>query len=177
VPHAQRDQSRLYPTRAIVPKHIYELIGCGAYSEALFVKLPSDRWVRMVRGGTVGASSVLRVELGAIAEGDPEASTEDIRGLRDELLDLDVLGVDEAGRKVGPPGAKGLGEATGPLIVTLSDSAVLVALAGVVRSWVSRDRGRRVTLRIGQDSLEITKASEREQARLIEAWLDRHAPQ
>lgn len=58
--------------------------------------------------------------------------------------------------------------------MTLSDSAVLVALAGVLRSWVSRDRGRKVTIRIGEDSLEVTRASEQEQARLIEAWLERH---
>jgi hypothetical protein len=125
----------------------------------------------------VGASSVLRVELAVLAEGIPEKAADDIRGLRDELLGLDVLSADEAVRRMVPPGAKGLGEGTGALIVTLSDSAVLVALAGVVRSWVSRDRGRKVTLRIGQDSLEINKPSEREQARLIEAWLDRHAPQ
>src|SRR6266446_4260979 len=52
--------------------------------------------------------------------------------------------------------------------------AELAALAGVVRSWVGRDRGRKVTVRIGEDSLEVTRASEREQAQLIEAWLGRH---
>jgi hypothetical protein len=119
--------------------------------------------------------AVLRVEVTVGVGGDPEVAAEAVLGLRDELAELDVAAVDQAAAGPAPAGAKGLGESVGALIVTLSDSAVLVALAGVLRSWVGRDRGRKVTVRIGDDSLEVTRASEQEQARLIEGWLGRHA--
>lgn len=75
----------------------------------------------------------------------------------------------------GTAGAKGVADGTGALIVSLSDSALLVALVGVLRSWISRDRDRKVTIRIGEDSVEVARASEQQQAQLIQAWLDRHA--
>jgi hypothetical protein len=121
------------------------------------------------------AFPVLRVEIGVVVDADPEEVADSILGLRDDLLELDVETVDRAGLRPAPAGARGPAEGTGALIVTLSDSAVLVALTHVLRSWVSRDRGRKVTIRIGKDSLELTRASEQEQASLVRAWLDQHA--
>lgn len=126
--------------------------------------------------GWMTLSAVLGLEVGVGPGATPEEVADSVLGLRDELLELDVAAVDQgvvAG--LAPARAKGsAGGAVGTLIVTLSDSAVLVALAGVLRSWVGRDRGRKVTIRIGDDSLEVAGAAEREQARLIEAWLERH---
>jgi hypothetical protein len=120
------------------------------------------------------AFPVLRVEI-RVLDTDPEAAADSVLGLRDELLELDFDTVDRAVAGPAPAGSKGLPGDVSTLIVTLSDSAVLVALAGTLKSWVSRDRNRKVTIRIGDDSLEVTRASEQEQAQLIEAWLDRHA--
>jgi Effector Associated Constant Component 1 len=120
------------------------------------------------------AFGVLRVEISVLGAG-PEATADSVLALRDELLELDLDSVGQAVRGPVPPGAKGMPGGAGPLIVTLSDSAVLVALAGMLKSWVSRDRNRKVTIRIGNDLLEVTRASGQEQARLIEAWLGRHA--
>ena len=115
-------------------------------------------------------------EIGVVLDADPEEVADTVVGLRGELLELDVEAVDRAVPGPAPAGAKGLADGSaGALIVTLSDSAVLVALVGVLRSWVGRDRSRKVTIRIGGDSLEVAGVSEQEQAGLIEAWLERHA--
>jgi Effector Associated Constant Component 1 len=120
----------------------------------------------------------LRVEIG----GDPGMSAEELAQLsvwlRDELLKLDLDAVEEAASGPPPRGAKGsAADAVGTLIVTLSNSAVLVALAGVLRSWVSRGKGRKVTLRLGADMIEVSEASAEDQARLIASWMDHHAGQ
>lgn len=126
-------------------------------------------------GGLVeGVFPVLRAEVRVGLAAGLEDVSDDVRGLRDECLALDVMGVDRAAVRGAPAGAKGVADGAGALVVTLSDSAVLVALAGVLRSWVARDRGRKITLRIGEDSVEVANPSEQEQAQLIEAWLDRH---
>jgi len=96
--------------------------------------------------------------------------------LRRELLDLDVDAVEGVAGVAAPTGAKGpTGESLGTLIVTLSNSAVLAALVGVLRSWVVRGRGRRITIRLGADSLTITGVSAEDQGKLIASWLEQHA--
>jgi hypothetical protein len=118
---------------------------------------------------------VVWIGIGVAAGAGPEEGADSVLRLRDELLELDVEAVEQAVGGLAPARAKGpAGDAVGGLIVTLSDSAVLVALAGVLRSWVGRDRGRKVTISVGEDSLEVTGASRQEQARLIDAWLERH---
>ena len=116
------------------------------------------------------------VEIGAGSDTDTEELAQLSLGLRDELLELDVEAVDGVGGEPVPDGAKGHGSgAVSTLVVALSNSAVVVALSGLLRSWVSRRAGRTVTLRFGEDSIEISEASAEQQAKLIESWLDRHA--
>ena len=96
--------------------------------------------------------------------------------LRDDLLELDLDAVDRAAYGPPPKGARGLADGSvSTLIVTLSNSAVFVALAGVLRSWVSRGKGRKVTLRLGKDMIEVSAASADDQAKLIASWLEHHA--
>jgi hypothetical protein len=119
--------------------------------------------------------SWLQVEIDAGADADDTELAELSAGLRTELLELDVDAV-MPGPGVPPPkGAKGLDAgAAGTLLVSLSDSAVVVAFVGVLRSWVSRSQGRRVRIQAGKDVLDLTRVSAEEQAKIIASWLDRH---
>jgi len=99
---------------------------------------------------------------------------DDVRWLRDEVRELDDVAVKEVAAGSVPVDAKGVADGAGALVVTLSDSAVLVALTGVLRSWVGRERGRKIVIRIGEDSVEIENPSEEEQAELVRAWLGRY---
>lgn len=110
----------------------------------------------------------------------PDAEAEDYerssRALRDELLDLDVDTV-AYGAAVTPSGAKtAAGVDIGTLVVTLSNSAVLVSLVSVLKSWVGRARGRKVTMRFGQheDSIEISGASRQDLTEVLQSWAARH---
>jgi hypothetical protein len=99
------------------------------------------------------------------------------RGLRDELLDLDVIAVDHAATAPAPAGTKGLaGADIGTLVVTLSNSAVLVTLAGVLKSWADRAKGRKITMRFGadEDSIEVGGASPQDLAELLRSWMVKH---
>jgi hypothetical protein len=118
----------------------------------------------------------LVIEIGA----DPGISAEELaqlsEWLRDDLLELDLDAVDRAAHGPPPKGARGLADGSvSTLIVTLSNSAVFVALAGVLRSWVSRGKDRKVTLRLGKDMIEVSAASADDQAKLIASWLEHHA--
>ena len=76
---------------------------------------------------------------------------------------------------VAPPGAKGpAGESVGALLVTISDSAVLVALIGTLKAWISRVRGRTVTIQVGKDKITVGQVSAEQQAKLIESWIKEH---
>jgi hypothetical protein len=110
----------------------------------------------------------------------PEVRAEDLdqacRSLRTELLELDLLKVDFLAEKAarGAKGAPGID--IGTLVVTLSNSAVLVGLTAVLRSWVSRSRGRKVTMRLGQDedTIEISGASKQDVNDVLQSWVARH---
>jgi hypothetical protein len=117
---------------------------------------------------------MLRVQVSVDTDADPEEVSDSALQLREELLDLDGAAVDLPAAQPPPAGARGGPAAAGELIMTSSNSAVLVALAGALRSWVRRDRRRKVTVRIGEDCIEMSNASERGQEQLVAAWLERH---
>jgi Effector Associated Constant Component 1 len=111
----------------------------------------------------------------------PNATAEELhqlsRRLRDELRALDDIAVDYSRTPIAPPGSKGPGGVdAGTLIVTLSNSAVLVALAGALRSWVGRARGRKIVMRLGEDKdiIEIDGASPEDVTALLESWAAAH---
>src|SRR5512142_4487 len=92
----------------------------------------------------------LRVEMDVDVDIDELAEL--TAGLREELLELDVDAVEGTAGPEASPGAKGpASDSVGTLIVTLSNSAVLVALAGVLRSWLGRASGRKVIIKRGKD--------------------------
>ncbi|MGH8909882.1 MAG: hypothetical protein ACRD0K_26155 [Egibacteraceae bacterium] len=96
--------------------------------------------------------------------------------LREELLALDVAGVDLASAGPAPAGTRG-GDAlaAGALIVSMAaSSGLLKAVVDAVSSWVARPGQRSVRLELDGDVLEVAGVSGREQRRLIQTWIDRH---
>jgi Effector Associated Constant Component 1 len=120
------------------------------------------------------ATSVL-VGLDVGTEVDEEELSRLSQWLRDDILELDVERVDYA-TNVAPTGAKsGTAVNLAELIIGLSNSAVLTALVGVLRTWVSRDSNRKVSIQFGGDKLEITGAPSDQDECLISKWLATHA--
>jgi hypothetical protein len=131
-----------------------------------------------VRGGASVPPklAILRVEIDSGEDSDDEELDQLSLALREDLLALDVEDVQRAGAIQVPPGAKGPGfGAAGTLIITLANSTVVVALIGILRSWLSRGGGRSVRVRFGDDTIVVSDASEEEQAKLIKWWIDSHA--
>jgi hypothetical protein len=126
-------------------------------------------------GESPGARAEVSIDAGQDADDEELARLS--RQLRAELLDLDVERVDYAEGTV-PDGAKsGTAVSLGTLVVTLSDSAVLAAAVGVLRAWVRRGSGRKVTVTLGRDKLEIKGTLDEREAGLISKFLDQHARQ
>jgi hypothetical protein len=121
---------------------------------------------------------VLSVTTVSLTVSDDDDATVDrlVRGLRTDLLGLDVDAVDFAPAAAPPPvGSKGVDPDTlTTIIVTLSGSRVLVQLAGAVRDWITRANGRKIVIRDGDRSLEITGTRLAEHPKVIEAFFDQH---
>jgi hypothetical protein len=110
------------------------------------------------------------------AMSDAEEVDELTRGLRSQLLELDVADVSPV--RVGPPpvGSKGADVAAiGALLVQLATSSGLATVVSAIRSWLGSGGPRTVKLSVGGDSLEVTGATSRQQQQLIDDWLSRHA--
>lgn len=105
-----------------------------------------------------------------------EELDQQVRWLREELLELEVEAVDRVSGDTAPHGAKApAADLASTLVIAFSNSAVLAALVGVLRTWVSRGSGRKVKLQIGADSIEIEGLSAADQDKLIEQWIARNA--
>jgi hypothetical protein len=99
--------------------------------------------------------------------------------LRAELLQLDIDVVAVPQDDGGQPGSRAVGAAeVGALLVTLGRSAEgLRSLLSAVRNWLRRgpEAQRTVRLELDGDALELSQASEDDQQRLIELFVNRHA--
>ena len=121
-----------------------------------------------------GEQLSLKVELGADTEASAEEQDELTRGLREELLELDIEGV-ERPAGTAPEGARA-GEviALSTLLVTFGQGALGIVTSSIGR-WVARRGGRSVTLELDGDRIELGGVSEEDQRRLIETFVARHA--
>jgi hypothetical protein len=117
-------------------------------------------------GGTVTTVSVH-----VHADEEPDRFDRLTRLLRQELLGLDVEDVTLARNGQAPPGARGDAISVGTLIVTLANSAGLAGVCQLMRTWVTRDQGRRIVLKNGKRSLEITGANTAQHQQIIDAFL------
>ncbi|MEU3936811.1 hypothetical protein AB0E85_32970 [Streptomyces sp. NPDC029044] len=100
--------------------------------------------------------------------------------LRQELLDLDVEDVTTLPGGEVPPGARAVDVTQiGALLVTLGSSATALSqVMNAIRSW----RGRRhdthpsLHLRMGDDVLEVSEATDDQVAAAFEIFTQRHSP-
>ena len=113
---------------------------------------------------------------------DPEELERITHNLRDDLTELDTVEKVDLVTKEGevtPKGSRAGAEvaALGSLLVTLGTTAVssvVPNLANTLQSWLTRHERRKISLEIGGDKLEVTGVSDKEQQRLIDAWISSH---
>ncbi|WP_051814633.1 hypothetical protein [Streptomyces iakyrus] len=100
--------------------------------------------------------------------------------LRQELLDLDVDDVTALPGGEVPPGARAVDVTQiGALLVTLGSSATaLNQVMTVIRSWLGRRHDTRPSLhlRMGDDVLEVSEATDDQVAEAFEIFIRRHSP-
>jgi hypothetical protein len=120
--------------------------------------------------------ATLGVQVAVRLDGDAEEVAQATLQLRRELLDLDVDVVEAAGAGEPPPGARAVDiAALGALVVNIADPQLLAAVVSAVRSWLAASSRRSIKLQLGGDALELTVLSSKEQRRLADEWLARHA--
>lgn len=119
----------------------------------------------------------IEVQVGVAAESDAAELADMTARLRRELMRLDVEAVDQLEAGEPPPGTKGAEMVVvGTLIVSLARSVgALGAVVRAVQGWLGGQRGRTVKLQLDDDAIELTGVSSRQQQRLIDVWIERHA--
>ncbi|HWI00284.1 MAG TPA: hypothetical protein VNT27_08125 [Propionibacteriaceae bacterium] len=95
--------------------------------------------------------------------------------LRDELLDLDVAGVDPVSEETAPEQAKGLATLAGWLVVQFGSISGLRTVVGVIRDWAARTN-RQVEITVDGEVLKASGISAAQQEKIIDVWLSRHGP-
>ncbi len=121
--------------------------------------------------------ATLSVQVAIGPDGDAEEVAQATGQLRREFLELDVDAVEVPGAGEPPPGSRAVDvTALGALVVNIADPQLLAAVVAAVRSWLAGSTRRSIKLQLGSDVLEITGVSSKEQRRLTDEWLARHAP-
>lgn len=120
--------------------------------------------------------ATLGVQVAVGPDGDADELAQATLQLRRELLDLDVAAVEVPKAGEPPPGSRAADVAAlGALLVSLADPQLLAAVVAAVRSWLGGSSRRSIKLELGGDALELTGVSSKEQRRLTDEWLARHA--
>jgi hypothetical protein len=115
----------------------------------------------------------LRIDVGVGPDGDAAELDEATTQLRRELLEVDVDDV-ERPTAPAPAGARAAGaDLVGTLVVTFGEE-VMRALGRVVGDFLSRGRGRTLTLERNGDSITLSNASDEDQQRALDAFLAWH---
>jgi len=121
--------------------------------------------------------AMLSVQVAVGPDSDAEEVTQATLQLRRELLDLDIDAVEVPRAGEAPPGSRAVDMAAlGALVVNLADSQLLATVVAAIRSWLAGSPRRSIKLQLGGDALELTGVSSKEQRRLTDEWLARHAP-
>lgn len=109
---------------------------------------------------------------------EPEHLEELTRGLRDEILTLDVESVIPRSAGEAPPGTRAVDAAAiGALVVSVAPALdALARLVTTVVDWLRRGGTQRtVRMKIGDDELELSGASSAMQQELAMDWIRAHA--
>jgi hypothetical protein len=91
-----------------------------------------------------------------VLDEDPGTVDRLARSLRTELLALDVDGVELVYDTELPDGVKADPATVTAVVVAVTGSPVLVQLGRVLRDWVNRANGRKLVIRNGDRTIEIT---------------------
>lgn len=134
----------------------------------------------MMNSGDEDATDVVNLSLvlHADSEFDPERTEQLVRRLRRELTGLGAISVTLAPTGVAPNGAKGTDPVTwGDLVVAFSAvGGVFTTLIVTLRNWLDRQSGRhRVSVTIDGDTIELERASAKQQRDLLDAFVRRHS--
>jgi hypothetical protein len=90
-----------------------------------------------------------------VVDDDPEQIDDLTRQLAQELRATEADRVELIHAPV-PEGARSSAGTVASIVVAVASSPVLVSLAGVLREWVSRRNKRRMVIRDGDRSIEVT---------------------
>lgn len=106
---------------------------------------------------------------------DAEEIDELTQQLRDELLELDVDSVEliPAGEAPANTRAVEIFVLGGLLVKAAQSFNALNSAIGTMRDWLSRRNGVKIKIQLGDDVLELSNASKKDEERLIAAFLDR----
>lgn len=119
----------------------------------------------------------IRVELMLdTRDGDAEQTEEELQYLLAELSELELPSIDRVTRGPAPDGSRS-GDAVevGALLIGLGGSgALLPVLVGLAQDWLGRRRSGSIRMKIGDDELELTAASDEMQRHTLEEFLRRH---
>jgi Effector Associated Constant Component 1 len=105
-----------------------------------------------------------------VVDDDPAEADRLSRELRTEILALDVDRAELVLDRAVPAGAKADAGTVETIVVALSASPVLVQLAGLLRDWVNRANHRKIVVRDGDRSLELTGGPVEDNRAAIEAF-------
>jgi hypothetical protein len=96
--------------------------------------------------------------------------------LRDELLELDVDSVEFISAGQAPSNTRAIEVfVLGGLLVKLAESFdSLATMIGTIRNWLSRRGAGSIKIQLGDDVLELSHPSKKDEERLIAAFLERH---
>jgi hypothetical protein len=120
--------------------------------------------------------ATLGIQLGVGPDSDAEEVAEVTLQLRRELLELDVDAVEVPRAGEAPPGTRAVElAALGALAVTVAKSQLLGPVVAAIRAWLAASPQRSIKLELDGDALELTGLSSKEQRRLTDEWLRRHA--
>lgn len=113
------------------------------------------------------------LNLDARSELDAEEKERITRQLREELMGVDVDGVDFVKSGKAPVKAKAGDPITwGTLLLTLAASGgVLTTIIGVVQSWLTRHNQRSISLEVNGNKIDVHDITSEDQKRLIDSWI------
>ena len=120
--------------------------------------------------------ATLDIQLGVGPDSDAEEVAEATLQLRRGLLELDVDAVEVPRAGEAPPGTRAVElAALGALAVTVAKSQLLGPVVAAIRAWLAASPQRSIKLELDGDTLELSGLSSKEQRRLTDEWLRRHA--
>jgi hypothetical protein len=112
-----------------------------------------------------------RIVVGLEAKGADARELDDLtRNLSNELRQVEVHSVERISKDEAQPGSKGDPFTIGWLAVTLTP-IVAKKVLDVLADWTKRKNNRTVKVTLGQNTIELSGASAKERAQLLDKWL------